>query len=348
MAQSHSKMQTSLGLGNGAYNIFSWILTNYDCCKSLVLALNSGLLEALWRLSQVVVQNSCPPGTDSDFSFQELFGSLVGIIATASLYRSVQKPLERLLNKSPLNEISERIADTSNHKDTEVQRIWGRFRTIVENRIQLRYRWEVSSFTGNETFPVLLAVWWLPIVAVCAKNLTGFKNTAKSVFCMTIAGKHPSGFWVNVEERDLEILDNIIHTELWHIRSELLQQQCDHLKSPGVHDSQASTTLFNFIDFTSPDQELEKKIWTRFEAERNTPSFNWDLTIQSFKKTEQENGSRVGPYVIVKIPYLGGRMMLHPLILTKPDVRIDSGDSEDDDEDENTNSNTEPLDFDLD
>lgn len=102
---------------------------------SISLSIDSRLLESLWRLSQLTTQNL---HMHQYFPFMDFFGDILGSISTGSLYRSVQKSLER--HWHALREIQ----FSSDSSSSKAERIWGDFKKSVKKRIALRYAWEAE------------------------------------------------------------------------------------------------------------------------------------------------------------------------------------------------------------
>jgi hypothetical protein len=100
--------------------------------SGIILALKAGLLEALWKLSQVAEQHH--------YDNMDLFGRLLNVISTYSLYRSMQKRLEYHLLKSPVA-WAQKIESGSEIKS---KCIWSQFKEVIEGRIRLGNEWEMS------------------------------------------------------------------------------------------------------------------------------------------------------------------------------------------------------------
>ncbi|KAF9059352.1 hypothetical protein BDP27DRAFT_1407675 [Rhodocollybia butyracea] len=70
---------------------------DYGGHDAIVLSLELGLFSTLWSFSQV-----CGDSLLGDYTVGELYGAIVGIVAAASLYRTVLKALQKGLQKHPL------------------------------------------------------------------------------------------------------------------------------------------------------------------------------------------------------------------------------------------------------
>lgn len=110
---------------------------NYGGYESIILSLNSGLLQALWGLVEGHMNiREFNPG--HQFPGSELIRDVLNLLSASSLYRSVHKPLERILDKLPLDRT---------HSSDESGQIWRDFKLLVKNRAELRRRWEEKKIT---------------------------------------------------------------------------------------------------------------------------------------------------------------------------------------------------------
>ncbi|KAE9395353.1 hypothetical protein BT96DRAFT_156579 [Gymnopus androsaceus JB14] len=125
-----------------------------------------------------------------------------------------------------------------------------------------------------------------------------------------------------LEDRDQQLADSMLESELWHIRPRLLQAQNDHRKSLPV--SSATITLVTYIDISISKEKLDTRIWTLDFAKQVGP--HSDLILDEFVQTleqEQQEGMDVGPLVLVKTPY-PGPMAFKAMILSKPAIEVPS------------------------
>ncbi|KAE9400723.1 hypothetical protein BT96DRAFT_1018549, partial [Gymnopus androsaceus JB14] len=109
--------------------LFLHVSFKYRGYDNIVLALKSGYLEGLWRLSQQKIESNIVLSIGASLAF----------IGASSLYRSVEKLLEELLNKYPLNEIE---ANHNTDNSYETKSVWGQFKATIQDRIKLRRTWE--------------------------------------------------------------------------------------------------------------------------------------------------------------------------------------------------------------
>ncbi|KAE9400255.1 hypothetical protein BT96DRAFT_919647 [Gymnopus androsaceus JB14] len=174
---------------------YLFLAFSYDGYDSIILAVESGLLKALWRFSKIAMEKS-NQGTLS-LGIPELFGNLVGLIQASTIYRSIHKPLDSLLSKAPLNEVVE-----STDGSLEPENLWGLFKSLVLYRSDLRKQLEVTK------------------IKLCS-------NVER---CIDWVKKLHDGLPRTVEERDLKLARSSIELELWAARSHLLQRQIDHPK----------------------------------------------------------------------------------------------------------------------
>ncbi|KAF9066066.1 hypothetical protein BDP27DRAFT_1056476 [Rhodocollybia butyracea] len=112
----------------------------YDC---ITLAVNSGLLSALWVLSQAAADT---PGWQDYFTADELYVRIMGRLTSASLYRSVQKCLERHIDKLPLCDLH---LDAPPGSPLE---LWVTLKQLLRSRHLLRIKVEFTQLGGVVTF----------------------------------------------------------------------------------------------------------------------------------------------------------------------------------------------------
>ncbi|KAE9388131.1 hypothetical protein BT96DRAFT_927251 [Gymnopus androsaceus JB14] len=285
---------------NGYYFLETWkwsmkylyFALEHGGSESIVLALNSGLLQALWKVTK------CNFPQQLHFSVMpQSFTDLIELISTASIYRSVQKPLERLFDKSPLIDIQKSGVS-----------IWVEFRTLVKKRIKLRYRYEANGIMSCSN-PECKSP---PSCKVfrCSRCMIAF-------YCSRLCQK---AHWIDkhrkdcddhvnnwedghprpAEERDMTLIQHIVLSELWSIRPALLQRQTDYRRSSSLP---LPPILINFVDFTQLHQELGMKVLTPEEARRDYPG-RLDTQLDSCIDELQE-GVGIGPIVIVKLLHPG-------------------------------------------
>ncbi|KAE9400253.1 hypothetical protein BT96DRAFT_938871 [Gymnopus androsaceus JB14] len=212
------------------------------------------------------------------YSIPELFGNLVGLVQASTIYRSVHKPLERLLSKAPLNEIVGSIDGSD-----EPEHLWGRFKSLVEYRSDLRKELEVTE------------------IKLCSNVECKALPNTKVFRC----SRCKIAFYCG----------HSCHRFDW-IRGH--RERCiDWVKKL---EDRPVDVMINFLDFSTPEQQLVTKIRTLNKARTLMPDVNWDIMVDEFLEKKQL-GQNVGPIVIAKIAHPRQAMHL-AFTLTKPNVRL--------------------------
>ncbi|KAE9402308.1 hypothetical protein BT96DRAFT_558514 [Gymnopus androsaceus JB14] len=276
---------------------YLWHTFEYGGFDNIIVALKSGFLVALWKLSRRAMPSSLPQHLR--FSHMELFGKVLELIGAYSLYRVIQKPLERIF-KNPLLDEIETDLDVLNG---EPEVLWGRFKKLVLDRIAIRYEREegvilcsnnkeCKSPCGSKVFRCSGCMIAFYCGSVCQKS---HWRQAHRQECHDHKQDHKAGLPRVAEDRDRKLVQAIWEAELDPIRSDLLQQQSAYRNSKRLR---SDSVLVNFIDFTG--SKLERyKVWTLDEAEEMT-SFDWYEAAQTLKKMQQQ-GIDAGPIVSVTV-----------------------------------------------
>ncbi|KAE9404786.1 hypothetical protein BT96DRAFT_406223 [Gymnopus androsaceus JB14] len=293
----------------------------YGGYESIILALNSGLLQALWGLVEGHM-NMRESNPGHQFPSSELIRDVLNLLSASSLYRSVHKPLERILDKLPLDRT---------HSSDESGQIWRDFKLLVKNRAELRRRWEEKKITlcsnlgcrksspmhNTKVFRCSGCTITFYCGRLCQKSDWMHGHRKK---CRKYAEDQVS-LPRDAENRDRKLIYYIAHSELWSVRHDLIQQQNNHrnlLELPSVQAE--ATILISVVDFTKSGTQFEVEIYTLDEAKRAVPGTSWDGIVSMFRR-RQSNHMDDTAMILALIPHPAGEWHL-PLILIQPDVEL--------------------------
>ncbi|GAW08495.1 hypothetical protein LENED_010555 [Lentinula edodes] len=120
---------------------------NYGGYTSIIPALKSGLLLTLWNLSRAAEAD--PWVLHSNIASDELYINLVKLIAGSSMYRSVQRCLEKPLQTSPFSDVD--IDPVVPNMSLATSTVWRDFKLLCVSRMRLRNYLETKySFCSND------------------------------------------------------------------------------------------------------------------------------------------------------------------------------------------------------
>ncbi|KIK51967.1 hypothetical protein GYMLUDRAFT_265663 [Collybiopsis luxurians FD-317 M1] len=292
---------------------------------SVILALETGLLPALWRVAVAFERY----GNDDQFTAVHFYGGSLDNIAAHSMYRSVQKVLVKILHKPLFSDASvQEYLDES----AELESTWRAFKEVVDRRVRLKNQFEVNSGLYYCSYPKCTT----PPTSKfrrCAGCLTAFycsvecqktdwKEGKHKQFCVQVSRRNSEGYSRCTEDRDIEFQTWIVKAELWAIREKLLERQIAYRRQ---HPNERSSILVNTVDFRNMNYQDSIEALSLDEAEDYSPNVEysgggWRDILSDFKKLRRTDKD-VGPVVVVTLPRT---KVFHQvgLILRNPDDEL--------------------------
>ncbi|KAJ3927397.1 MAG: hypothetical protein NXY57DRAFT_625106 [Lentinula lateritia] len=294
---------------------------------NIILALKSGLLLTLWNLSLAaethpwVIQSSitCPRYID-----------LVKLIAGSSMYRSVQRCLEKPLQTSPFADVD--IDSVIPNMSLATLTVWRDFKLLCVSRMRLRKYLETKySFCSNDkcttNSPQVRLCNGCKVTLYCGLSCQKqhWRNGHRAE-CLQHIKDAEAHLPRPAQERDYNIIGCIIQTELWEDRDRLLREQSMYRDQ---HLADDSAVYINRIDLTTSDARAS--VWTLEEAKANTEfaEEDWNFLIQGFhtmlrhQPQIEGDSEEVGPIITAIFPHPGQPSYMN-MILTRPKFEAQS------------------------
>ncbi|KAF5365487.1 hypothetical protein D9757_012992 [Collybiopsis confluens] len=272
----------------------SCIFGGHSCVKAVIKA---GILPILWKFSTVVKVK--PPFTE-----EGLYADLIYLFGSSTLYRSVQKSLERNLHKSPLAEINaeeEYLSTTSSRSHS----IWGRFKQSLISRIDIRKKIEQQVCLSKINPPVkLYRCGGCHLAFYCGLECQKVDwNQHHRLLCQASTDESKDGLSCIPDERDTKIMEEIAKVESWHIRDDLLAKWGGQESSINDSDKEDSIPIFE-LDFTRGPIISQQVQYTVKEAREKNPTGEWDYHIQEYLH-ERARGNYAGGLLKCTLPGSG-------------------------------------------
>ncbi|KAH7873290.1 uncharacterized protein C8R40DRAFT_1114696 [Lentinula edodes] len=294
---------------------------NYGGYTSIIPALKSGLLLTLWNLSRAAEGD--PWVLHSNIASDELYINLVKLIAGSSMYRSVQRCLEKPLQTSPFSDVD--IDPVVPNMSLATSTVWRDFKLLCVSRMRLRNYLETKySFCSNDkcttSGPRVRLCNGCKITLYCGLSCQKqhWRNGHRAE-CLQYIKDAEAHLPRPAQERDYNIIGCIIQTELWEDRDRLLREQSMYRDQ---HLADDSAVYINRIDLTTSDARAS--VWTLEEAKANSECAeeDWNFLIQGFHtmlrhQQIEGNSEEVGPIITAIFPHPGQPSYMN-MILTRP------------------------------
>ncbi|KAF8827813.1 hypothetical protein HHX47_DHR4000339 [Lentinula edodes] len=287
---------------------------------NIILALKSGLLLTLWNLS--LAAEAHPWDLQKSITSPRCI-NLVNHIAGSSMYRSVQRCLEKPLQTSPFADVD--IDPVIPNMSLATLTVWRDFKHLCVSRMRLRRYLETKySFCSNDkcttNSPQVRLCNGCKVTLYCGLSCQKehWRNGHRTE-CLQHIKDAEAHLPRPAQERDYNIIGCIIQTELWEDRDRLLREQSMYRDQ---HLADDSAVYINRIDLTTPDARAS--VWTLEEAKANSEFVeeDWNFLIQGFHtmlRHQQIEGDseEVGPIITAIFPHPGQPSYMN-MILTRP------------------------------
>ncbi|KAF5379944.1 hypothetical protein D9757_010250 [Collybiopsis confluens] len=295
---------------------FIWCSCKVGGSKTIIAVIDAGILPILWKFSRNVhdVRVNASVTTDTRFyTLLEVFGAF-------TVFRSVQKCLQKHLRKSPLFDIN----PDDESSEPPVHPIWSKLKRKLLYRIEIRvllehyevYCSNVDASCATEAPAKLFQCGGCHLAFYCSRSCqkTHWNRDHREI-CRAVPDEAKHCLYQFPDERDRRLMGEIGKAESWYMRNELLSKD-------GVQEL-AVTTLDSMpvfqLDFTCGPDVVQRPQLTLGEAKRIIPGEDrhLDSLVHDYLADRNSGYNVLGPIVLSFFPAPAGEQAVK-YILTPP------------------------------